>query len=312
MVAEGSQVAESKSKLEEKGVKFITDLGSGVYVAVVPITELREQDINARVMDDGKFKQLVNNIKKRGTLESLPFCAFTNKGVEIVSGHHRSKAAREAGLKAIPTLLDMSGLNRSQIAAKQLAHNAISGIDDQNTLREIAKIITDVDDMLESAIDKDIFKEQRAEIERLATPAIDVDWKAVQFTFLPHQTKDFEKLIKKTEGVEIAGIVEIEQFKPFIEALEKTQNFQDVKAVGTAVYLMVQAALEKLGEAGFGDKHMEWVHLTKIFGGGAIPKEYAEQISKAVKMMEKNGEIPEKRKWEAIAVWAAKYLDENK
>ena len=312
MVAEGSKMEESKRKLEEKGVKFITDLGSGVFVTVVPISELREQDINARIMDDGKFKQLVNNIKKRGTLESLPFCAYTVKGVEIVSGHHRTKAAREAGLKNIPVLLDMSGLNRSQIAAKQLAHNAISGIDDQNTLREIAKIITDVDDMLESAIDKDIFKEQRAEIERLATPAIDPDWKTVQFTFLPHQTRDFDKLVEKTEGVEIAGVVEIEQFKPFIEALEKTQSFQDVKAVGTAVYLMVQAALERMGEAGFGDDCMEWVHLTKIFGGGAIPKEYAEQITKAVKLMEKNGEIPEKRKWEAIAVWAGKYLDENK
>lgn len=85
-----------------------------------------------------------------------------------------------------------------------------------------------------------------------------------------------------------------------------------MKAVGTAVYMMVKAALEKLGESGYGDEDMEWVHLTKIFGGGAIPKEYADVISEAVKKMEKNGEINEKKKWEAIASWAAKYLDENR
>lgn len=312
MANERKSLEEAKSSLEGRGVKLISDLGTGIYVAIVPINELREQDINARVMDDGKFKQLVNNIKKRGMVESLPFCAYTDKGIEIVSGHHRVKASREAGIKQLPVLIDISGLNRSQIAAKQLAHNAIARIDDQNTLREIAKMITDVDDMLESAIDKDVFKEQQAEIEKLATPAVDIEWKTVQFTFLSHQLKDMDKLIKKTEGVEVEGIADIALFKPFVEALEKTQKFQDVKSVGTAVYLMVKAALKELGEEGYGEEDMEWVHLTKIFGGGAIPKEYADVISEAVKKMEKSGEIEPKKKWEAIAAWAGRYLDENR
>ena len=312
MAYERESLEEAKRRAEERGVEFVTDLGTDLYVAIVPINELREQDINARIMDDAKFKQLVNNIKKRGMVESLPFCAYTPKGIEIVSGHHRVKASREAGVKQLPVLLDMSGLNRSQIAAKQLAHNAISGIDDQNTLREIAKIITDVDDMLESAIDKEIFKEQKAEIERLSTPAVDIDWKTVQFTFLPHQIHDLDKLIEKTQSVEIEGVASKEQFKPFVEALEKTQKFEDVKSVGTAVYLMTKAALERLGEGGYGEEDMDFVHLTKIFGGSAVPKEYADVISEAVKKMEKSGEINTKKKWEAIAAWAAKYLDENR
>lgn len=309
MADERRTLEEAKRSLQERGVEVVTDLGGGIYVALVPINELREQDINARVMEDGKFKQLVNNIKKRGMVESLPFCAYTSKGIEIVSGHHRVKASREAGIKQLPVLLDISGLNRSQIAAKQLAHNAISGIDDQNTLREIAKIITDVDDMLESAIDKDIFKEQKAEIDRLATPAVDIEWKTVQFTFLNHQMKDLNKLIEKTADADYEGVVELEQFKPFVDALQKTQKFQDVKAVGTAVYLMVKAALEKLGDQE--DEDIEWVLLTKIFGSSAIPKEVSDVISKAVKLMEKKGEINAKKKWEAIAVWAGKYLEEN-
>lgn len=311
MVGEGKTLEEAKREAEERGIEFVSDLGTDLFIAVVPINELREQDINARIMEDAKFKQLVNNIKKRGMVESLPFCAYTSKGVEIVSGHHRVKASREAGIKKLPVLLDMSGLNRSQIAAKQLAHNAISGIDDQNTLREIAKIITDVDDMLESAIDKDIFKEQRAEIERLATPAVDIDWKTVQFTFLPHQVKDLDKLVEKTQATEIEGLADIKEFKPFVEALEKTQKFENVKAVGTAIYIMTQAALEKIGENGYGED-MEYVHLTKLFGGGAVPKEYADVILEALKKMEKNGELDTKKKWEAIAMWAANYLNEER
>lgn len=44
--------------------------------------------------------------------------------------------------------------SRSKIAAKQLAHNAISGFDDDSTLREIVKMIDDVDDMIESFVGK--------------------------------------------------------------------------------------------------------------------------------------------------------------
>ena len=312
MDGERRTLEERKKGLEEKGVKFAADLGYGLFVATVPIDLFREQDINARIMEDCKFRQLVNNIKKRGTLESLPLCTYTNKGVEIISGHHRIKAARMAGLKEAPALLDMSDLNRSQIAAKQLAHNAISGVDDQNTLREIAKLITDVDDMLESAIDESVFKEQMAEIDKLATPAVDIEWKTVQFLFLQHQMEDLKKLVDKSQGAEVTGIVGDEQFKPFVEALEKVKKFDDVKAVGTAVYMMVKAALEKLGDAGYGeDEDAEYVTLSSIFGGSAVNKECADTIKEAVKVMQKNGEIGEKKTWEALHVLAEKYLEEN-
>ena len=312
MVRERATLAERKEELELKGVKFVADLGHGIFVADVPIELFREQDINARIMDDAKFKQLVNNIRKRGTLESLPLCTHTEKGVEIISGHHRTKAARTAGLKSAPVLLDMSNLNRSQIAAKQLAHNAISGVDDQNVLREIAKLITDVDDMLESAIDEKVFKEQVAEIERLATPSVAIDWKTVQFTFLPHQLEDMNRLVEKSVGAEVVGIVGDEQFKKFVDALEKTKRFNDVKAVGTAVYLMIKSALEKMGEYGYGeDDEAEYVTLASIFGGAVVDKDSADTVKKAMMLMQKNGEISDKKSWQALHVLAQRYLDEK-
>jgi len=148
------------------GVTVLADLGYGIVVARVEINLIREQDKNAHLMKPEMFRQLHENIKKRGGLESLPLCAFTDK-IEVISGHHRLRASKEAGLKEIIVLLDITGLTRSQIAAKQLAHNAINGFDDPSMLKEIAKMITDVDDMIESFIGKDVIGEPLAELEKL-------------------------------------------------------------------------------------------------------------------------------------------------
>lgn len=80
-------------------------------MARVDPSSLREQDLNARTMPREKFNQLVENVKRRGQLEELPYCAETEKGIEIVSGHHRVRAAKNAGLETIPVLLDRSGLS---------------------------------------------------------------------------------------------------------------------------------------------------------------------------------------------------------
>lgn len=292
-----------------RGYQVLADIGNGIVVALVAPNALREQDINARIMEQGTFKQLVANIKKRGTLESLPFCALTQRGIEIVSGHHRCKAAREAGLEQIPVLLDTKPLTRSQIAAKQLAHNAISGFDDKDTLREIAKIINDVDDMLESALGEDVFKAVDAELNTLRAPQLAFDWKTVAFTFLPHQLADLKRLCEKSLSADFQGVLDISQFKPFVDALEKTQRFQDVKAVGTAVYWMVCAALEKLGDAGYAEAEgVEWVPISKIVGGAAIPSESAEVIKAAIDKMLKNGDVTAKNRWQALEYMAAEYL----
>lgn len=98
-----------------EGVSVIAELEDGMCIAKCSLDSLREQDINARIMDDAKFNQLVANIEKRGTLEQLPYCVLTDRGVEIVSGHHRTRAARAAGLDHVNVLLDRTKLIRSSI-----------------------------------------------------------------------------------------------------------------------------------------------------------------------------------------------------
>ena len=137
------------------------------------------------MMKPEMFRQLSENIKNRGALESLPFCALTDK-IEVVSGHHRLRASKEAGLTHIYALVDVTGLTRSQIAAKQIAHNAINGFDDPSMLKEIAKLITEVDDLIESYIGKEVLGEPTATLEKMISPLLNYDWKEIMLTFLPH------------------------------------------------------------------------------------------------------------------------------
>lgn len=300
---------EQSEGIQIEGCSVIYDMGSGLVIAKVQLDKVKEQDINARVMKNEMQDQLTANIKKRGQLESLPFLVLNAGKLEIVSGHHRIKSARAAELKEVIAIIDVSGLSRSQIAAKQLAHNAISGFDDDSTLREIVKMITDVDDMIESFVGKDIMEEPLEQYEKMLSPAIQFDFKNVTFSFLPHQVQDMDVLVKnlETTAPEIIGIAPYEQCKSFVETLSRYQKFTDIRNVGAAIHSMVQNANERMNEVGF-DEQEEWTYLAKLFGSSAIPGEAAKVIRQAIKKAEKEGVVTSKNRWQLIEYLCADYI----
>ena len=288
----------------------IYDMGTGLIIAKVPLDKVREQNINARIMKKEMQDQLTANIKNRGQLESLPLLVEKDGVIEIVSGHHRIKSARAAGMKEIIAIIDVSGLSRSKIASKQLAHNAISGFDDQSVLREICKMLDDVDDMLESFIGKEIMEEPLQQYDKLLSPAVHFDFKNVTFTFLPHQVKDMDVLIKNLESSapEIIGVAAYEQCKGFVETLARYQKFSDIRNVGAAIHSMIEAVREKMDDVGFNEEE-DWTYLTKLFGSNAIPADSAEVITKAIKKAEKEGQVTSKDRWRLIEMLATEYLE---
>ena len=294
---------------QSKDYEIIYDMGGGLVIAKVGIDKVKEQNINARIMKNEMQDQLTANIAKRGQLESLPFLVEKDGKLEIISGHHRVKSARAAGLKEIIVIIDVSGLTRSQIAAKQLAHNAISGFDDESTLREIVKMITDVDDMIESFVGKDILEEPLEQYEKMLSPAVQFDFKNVTFTFLPHQVRDMEALIKSLEvaSPEIIGVAPYEQCKTFVETLSKYQKFEDIRNVGAAIHSMIETVNEKMNNAGY-DENGEWTYLAKLFGSNAIPADAANIIQQAIKKAEKEGTVTSKNRWQLIEYLCADYL----
>ena len=300
---------EQSESIQVEGCSVIYDMGSGLVIAKVQIDKVKAQDINARVMKNEMQDQLTANILKRGQLESLPFLVLKDGNLEIVSGHHRIKSARAAGLKEIIVIVDISGLSRSQIAAKQLAHNAISGFDDDSTLREIVKMITDVDDMIESFVGKNIMEEPLEQYEKMLSPAIQFDFKNVTFSFLPHQVQDLDALIKNLEitAAEVIGVASYEQCQKFVETLNRYQKFTDIRNIGAAIHSMIQNANERMDEVGFNEEE-EWTYLAKMFGSNAVPGKSAQVIQQAIKKAEKEGTITSKNRWQLIEYLCADYL----
>ena len=291
---------------EIQGIEEVADLGSGISLCYADVTILKEQDLNARIMKDDMFQQLVQNIKKRGQLESLPYCAVVNDKVEIISGHHRIKASKEAGLKRIPILLDYSGLNRSQISAKQLAHNSISGFDDQDVLREISKLITDVDDMLEAFVNVEpLDTNEETPVVHIAS---ELDWKQISLTFFQHQLNDLNELVKNLDvNPDVVGVARLSDFDNFVATLKATQKFEDVKNLSTAVSVMVNIINEKYKEDGY-YANKPYVPMSKVIGGASVKKEYADTIKQACEKLVKDGLVSSKQ--EALYLMSKQSLGE--
>jgi len=128
----------------------ILKLGNGLELWKVHASSLREQDLNARSMPKAMFERLAQTIARDKRLESLPLCAKMDRDLEIISGHHRFRATSAAGITEMFVLVDVTGLTRRQIAAKQLAHYAIEGEDNAQLPAEIYRQIEDAESKLEA------------------------------------------------------------------------------------------------------------------------------------------------------------------
>jgi hypothetical protein len=218
----------------------------------VRYADIREQDINANVMPVGMFNALVQNVRKNAALESLPLCATraeTPNRIEVVSGHHRLRAAMAAGL-TYGVVLCYDGLTDSEIKAKQLAHNSIQGSSDPEIVREIFARIHDVESQLESYIDPEIIG---AVPDPVAFTIVDIDpladAKTVVLVFLPTQFTAFERSMDllKSEP-DTVYVAHQAAFDGFRDALRRTRTDLDVLSMPTAIVEMARLATERLNQ----------------------------------------------------------------
>lgn len=193
-------VSEDQSKMIVPDQRH--ELGNELELWLVDIFLLQEQDLNARAMAPDMFNQLSTTIGKQGRLESMPFCAYTPAtGLEIISGHHRVRAARKAEVLKLWVLVDVSGMSRDAVRAKQLAHNSINGRDDADLVRQIYNMIEDVDTRLEAYIDFDADSLKGIDVTLTSKELeIDFDTKQVVLVFLPAQLNVLKQALTLLEA----------------------------------------------------------------------------------------------------------------
>ena len=287
----------------------ILELGNGLELWKVHPSSLREQDVNARSMPKAMFERLAQTIARDKRLESLPLCAKTDRDLEIISGHHRVRAATAAGISQMYVLVDVTGLTRSQIAAKQLAHNAIEGQDNEQLLAEIYRQIEDAESKLEAFIDAKLDVE--VPLVKIEGLDVDIDFKTVLLIFLPRVKERLDRALEyirssgqKLDGVYIAADTD---YSPLEKAVRKIHEQYDVRVVADILGKMADLALGACGES---VSDPERVHLKDIFGTAWVPKEAALVIRDAVQKMVKASDIGQTNRWQALEYWAAEYLQQ--
>lgn len=232
-------------------MKTIADLGNNLSITEVDINmDIREQDLNARIMSKKMFSQLVENIKKRGGLESLPYCVLKDGNIEIVSGHHRIRACRVAGIINIPVLLDKNEMTRSQIVAKQLAHNSLTGIDDKDILVQLYDMIDNIDDKLESFINLDELANNNSADAVLVDLDEKVNFKSMTFLFTEKEFDDIDKLLERLQkvGSDDVRVADIECFDKLVKKLELSKKVHNVKNSSVAMSLLVKDYQKREGD----------------------------------------------------------------
>ncbi|MDZ7343124.1 MAG: ParB N-terminal domain-containing protein [candidate division KSB1 bacterium] len=234
----------------EKKTKIL-DLENGLSIWKAHLTALREQDINARVMEQWKFDLLVETIRREKRLESLPLCTLKknragNEELLIISGHHRVRAARAAGLTEIYVLVN-DAQSEDEIRSKQLAHNALSGYDNAEILKQIYDSIQDIEMKILSGITEEDLLYQIREIEAKRID-INLNFELMQFFFLPEQLADWERVVEYVQGDSPPQVAEMRYFQPFSKALRKVgknENIRNVSAILAKIIEIVKRHYEE-------------------------------------------------------------------
>ena len=298
--------------MDEGRTHKVFDLGNGLELWAFHVDDLMEQDVNARTMKKEAFDRLAATIKKDQRIESLPLCALTEKGLEIVSGHHRVRAMRTAGVTEGYCLVDVTGLPRYAIAAKQLAHNSIQGYDDPQLLARIFESIGDVDARLEAFIDPKMIE---VHIPRIKVDDVDLGmrFETVIIMFIPWERGYVKEALAAIEQ-ELVGtqaheawLVDIEFFDNFKKLGRQITKEYDIHSMSTALYKMAELARQQMGVQPEWDEE-DRVPIRDLAGSFYVPRDAATVMEEAIARMVDAGEITAEAKWRAFELWAAEYL----
>jgi hypothetical protein len=231
-------------------------IGPDLWVRQLVIAEVQEQAINAQTLQPRKFDRLVENIRSRRALESMPYCSRpSDQGPTfIVSGHHRMRAARAAGLDLMWAMVDTLPMSRSTTRAKQVAHNELNGEPDPQILAQMIGQIDSVDDLLMTGLDETMLPTVAADDTNLQLPHADFDFRLVALSFLPAQLAEFKDAVQVIESrTDLLGVARVEQFDAFSKALMDYGRRFNVKSMATVVSVLTSMARREIEAADAAD-----------------------------------------------------------
>lgn len=296
-------------------------LDNGYNLAEVDVSAFEFLEGNARYMSNYMFNNLVENIKKDGTLTSVPLCYKHGDKYRILSGNHRVKAAIEAGLTKLLVMYTDKPLTRAEQVAIALSHNSIEGKDDVILLKDLWAELDSVDLKKYSGLDDKVMWEMEKD-SLSALNEFHLEYKAQTFLFLPEEVdrlkEVFDKALERVHRDKDVYTNRLADFDRFIEAQSKVHRSFDVKNTAVVLMLMLdlfERHMDELQE-GFIDgdevRHKKKVPIASVLGTDLIPAQTALTLKKALEKMIDKGEINKKNKGDCIKVLIDLYLEGGK
>ena len=211
---------------------------------------LKRRDKNARYMDPIEFKRLVDNVRLDGKLTSMPLVyQHDDASLELLSGHHRTMAAIEAGLEVIFVEVILTRCDEARLTAIQLSHNAIAGKDNPGLLAELYASL-DLDAKKFSGLTDNVLQDLvKLDISALASTTI--KYQELILSFLPEDLTLFrnelerftEKAKKKQPERWVARLAD---FDRVFDAVVKTKHETGIVNAALAILAMAELATERL------------------------------------------------------------------
>ncbi|MFI9026318.1 ParB N-terminal domain-containing protein [Streptomyces sp. NPDC053560] len=275
--------------------------------------------MNARFMRKEEWDRLVANVREDGCLTSVPLIYGAGEYAEgrelILSGNHRTAAAREVGLPEIDCMLIDDPQQKDELLARQLSHNSINGQDDPATLRELYDQIEDVDWRAYSGLDDDSLN-LLAEVSPEGLSEANLDFANVSLVFLPNELEAARQAFNDARmGQNESWLAARADYDQTLDTLASAHAAHKVGNVATALHAILCIAERHLTDlqAGYtspeGDAlHTGRVGLETVLGARTLPAPAAVALNKAIAAAEGRGEIEQGQGWRLLERLAGEYL----
>lgn len=218
---------------------------------VANIDEIDFLENNPRYMKRDMFRRLVENIRHDKALQSVPFCIKNGDRFKVVSGNHRIKAAKEAGVEQIIVMIPDREITKDREKAIALSHNAIDGEDDPLLLKKMYEEIEELDEKLYAGIDMDKIKQILGKVELDNFSGIRIDYVPVNLLFLPEEIGLIESVLEDVEQMfwrDETFVLKMKDYEKFLKIISQTAKRLKLKNNSAILMWLVEYAWEKLSE----------------------------------------------------------------
>ncbi len=200
-------------------------------------------------MSPGEFQRLVENVKTDGRLTSSVLCCQNADGsIEILSGHHRTLAAIEAGITEIDGIVITTPLDEERKTAIQLSHNAVEGNDNPAVLAAMYSSLG-LDAKMFSGLTDDVLTYDKLTVSGFATG---IRYEELKVAFLPEDRAAFEAALKRIRkskaGPVVTHLARFADFERIFDAVVEVKDQKKVLNSALALLVMAELALERLAQ----------------------------------------------------------------